>query len=383
MYNDDWSQLRNAAHLSTQHGLKFKVVRITVPRSWAACPSQRVNILRYSMFCHFISFLDEFDKNESGISEGNCGRIGPISGLKMASVSIKSSLTFTGDSWLHLSRVGMFQDLGTSLRLDVIVRPSGLIAKTSKKMSQAEMIIFKCLLPVWTPGPRVVQHGPRALSLCSSHHSALDFINTLFNLASSQCKPKYSMELAVSASTGSGLSCACVCVCECMGTVFFGEGGEWKHLILLDQEALNHAGSSWKDPEGAGPGRLDPGRLSEPEPGLSLTPSWWRAQILPHPCRNRPRPPSAHQVGTLQAFSCTGKCFQPWLRLWLALITSASGTLKTRVYWSAVNSTRWARVAPISSTALFVYSKTKFSLPMPLVQQFCSLKAFTLACSPS
>ena len=213
MYNDDWSQLRNAAHLSTQHGLKFKVVRVTVPRSWAACPSQRVNILRYSMFCHFISFLDEFDKNESGISEGNCGRIGPISGLEMASVSIKSSLTFTGDSWLHLSRVGMFQDLGTSLRLDVIVRPSGLIAKTSKKMSQAEMIIFKCLLPVWTPGPRVVQHGPRALSLCSSHHSALDFINTLFNLASSQCKPKYSMELAVSASTGSGLSCACVCVC--------------------------------------------------------------------------------------------------------------------------------------------------------------------------
>ena len=158
----------------------------------------------------------------------NRGRIGPISGLEMASVSIKSSLTFTGDSWLHLSRVGMFQDLGTSLRLDVIVRPSGLIAKTSKKMSQAEMIIFKCLLPVWTPGPRVVQHGPRALSLCSSHHSALDFINTLFNLASSQCKPKYSMELAVSASTGSGLSCACVCVCVCVwvyGHSFFWGGG--------------------------------------------------------------------------------------------------------------------------------------------------------------
>lgn len=45
-----------------------------------------------------------------------------------------------------------------------------------------------------------------------------------------------------------------------------GGGREWKHLILLDQEALNHAGSSWKDPEGAGPGRLDSGRLSMPEP---------------------------------------------------------------------------------------------------------------------
>lgn len=169
----------------------------------------------------------------------------------------------------------------------------------------------------------MVQHGPRALSLRSSHHSALDFINTLFNLAPTQCKPKYSTELAASPSAGSGLSDVCLRA---------HSRGEWKHLILLDQEALNHAGSSWKDPEGAGLSRLDSGRLSEPEPGLSLTPSWWRAAILPHPRRSRPRLPSAHQVGTLQAFSCTGKCFQPWLRLWLALITSASGTLKTRVY---------------------------------------------------
>lgn len=51
--------------------------------------------------------------------------------------------------------------------------------------------------------------------------------------------------------------------------------GEWKNLVLLDQEALNHAGSSWKDPEGARLSRLDSGRLSEPEPGLSLTPGWW------------------------------------------------------------------------------------------------------------
>lgn len=174
------------------------------------------------------------------------------------------------------------------------------------------------------PRPRVVQQGPRALSLCSSHHSALDIINTLFNLASSQCKPKYSTELAVSPSTGSGLSDVCVCVF--VGTFW----GEWKHLILLDQEALNHAGSSWKNPEGAGLSRLDPGRLSEPELGLSLTPSLWWAQFLPHPQWNRPRLPSAHQVGTLQAISCTGKCFQLWLWLWLALITSASGTLRNK-----------------------------------------------------
>lgn len=148
-----------------------------------------------------------------------------------------------------------------------------------------------------------MQHGPRALSLCSSHHSALDFINTLFNLASSQCKPKYSSELAVSPSTGSGLSDVCVCI---RGHIL---EGEWKHLILLDQEALNHAGSSWKDPEGAGLSRLDSGRLSEPEPGLSLTPSWWRARFLPHPREAGHAFPTAHQVGTLQALSCTGKCF--------------------------------------------------------------------------
>ncbi|CAB1416679.1 unnamed protein product [Pleuronectes platessa] len=46
------------------------------------------------------------------------------------------------------------------------------------------------------------------------------------------------------------------------------------HLSLSCKEAVNHVGSSWKDPEGAGPSLLDPGRLSESEPGLSLTPSW-------------------------------------------------------------------------------------------------------------
>lgn len=75
--------------------------------------------------------------------------------------------------------------------------------------------------PLSVPGcvnchPRVVQHGPHALSLCSSHHSALDFINTLFDLASSQCKPKYSTELAVSPSAGSGLNDVCVFMCVCV-----------------------------------------------------------------------------------------------------------------------------------------------------------------------
>lgn len=142
-----------------------------------------------------------------------------------------------------------------------------------------------------------------APSLCSSHHSALDFISTLFNLASSQCKPKYSTELAVSPSTGrraEQCGVLCVCVCVLVGTF----GGEWKYLILLDQEALNHTDSSWKDPEGAGLSRLDLGRLSEPEPGLSLTPSWWRAQFLPLP-REQATPslcsPGWHAAG---AFLC-------------------------------------------------------------------------------
>lgn len=47
------------------------------------------------------------------------------------------------------------------------------------------------------------------------------------------------------------------------------------------------------------------------------------------PCRGRPRPASPHQVGPLQAFSCTRKCSQPWLQICLAPVTSASGTLKT------------------------------------------------------
>ncbi|KAM7381449.1 hypothetical protein PAMA_012335 [Pampus argenteus] len=89
----------------------------------------------------------------------------------------------------------------------------------------------------------------------SSRRSALDFINTLFDLASSQYKPKYSMELA---------------------------------------EALNHAGSSWKDPEGAEP---EPAGLRQAVcsrgPGLSLTPSWWRAYLTL--AKGRPHLPSAHQ----------------------------------------------------------------------------------------
>ncbi len=149
----------------------------------------------------------------------------------------------------------------------------------------------------------MVQHRPRALSLCSSHHSALDFINTLFNLASSQCKPEYSTELAVSPSTGSGLNNVCVCVC--VGTFW----GEWKHLILLDQEGLNHAGSSWKDPEGDGLSRLDSGRLSEPEPGLSLTPSWWQGQFLPHPRKAGHAFPLLTRLARCRRFPVLGSVF--------------------------------------------------------------------------
>lgn len=47
--------------------------------------------------------------------------------------------------------------------------------------------------------------------------------------------------------------------------------------------------------------------------------------------RGRPHLPSAHQVGTLQALSCTEKCFQLWLRLWCALKTSACTTLRNRI----------------------------------------------------
>lgn len=59
-----------------------------------------------------------------------------------------------------------------------------------------------------------------------------------------------------------------------------GEGWEvwgvrWGHLVLLDQEALNHAGSSWKGPEGIRLGQLDSGRQAVQELGLLLTPSWW------------------------------------------------------------------------------------------------------------
>lgn len=145
----------------------------------------------------------------------------------------------------------------------------------------------------------MLQHSPHALSLCSSRHSALDFINTLFDLAFSQCKPKYSTELALSPSTGRRLSDVCVCTCTGVYVCVCG------HLILLDQEAVNHAGSSWKDPEGTGPSLLDSGRLSEPEPGLSLTPSWWRwasSYLTLSQKKGRPRLPSAHQVGTLRAF---------------------------------------------------------------------------------
>lgn len=100
------------------------------------------------------------------------------------------------------------------------------------------------------------------------------------------------------------------------------------HLVLLDQEALNHVGSSWKGPEGTRLGQLDSGRQAEQELGLSLTPSWWWA-VPPYPCRGRPCRASPHQVGTLQAFSCTQNCCQPWLQICLAPMTSASGTLKT------------------------------------------------------
>lgn len=259
-------------------------------------------------------------------SHKNVHNLDDDSGWTMMTIC-KWSLTFTMDSWLLFmlcSQISAISFVSALLLLPTLL-------DWCPKLRKRDKLKWFCLSvrASLNPRPGLVQHGPHAPSLCSSHHSALDFINTLFNLASSQYKPKYSTELAVSPSTGIGLSSVCVCVV--IGTLWGGVG-VWGggHLILLDREALNHAGSSWKDPEGDGLGRLDSGRLPEPEPGLSLTPSWWWERFLPHPCRNRPRPPSAHQVGTLQAFSCTGKCSQPWLRLWLALITSASGTLENK-----------------------------------------------------
>lgn len=102
-------------------------------------------------------------------------------------------------------------------------------------------------------------------------------------------------------------------------------GGGGGDLVLLDQEALNHAGSSWKGPKGTRLGQLDPGRQAEQELGLLLTPSWWWAAHT-YPCRGRPRRASPHQAG--RHFPVLGIVVEPWLQIWLSLITSASGTLK-------------------------------------------------------
>lgn len=153
----------------------------------------------------------------------------------------------------------------------------------------------------------LLQHTLHSLSLCSSHHSALDFINMLFDLASTQCKPKNSTELAVSPSTGRRV---CMYVCGCVCGVFVGTFlGEWKNLVLLDQEALNHAGSSCKDPEGVRLSRLDSGRLSEPEPGLSLTPGWWWVQFLPHPHKAGHTFPLLTRLARCRRFPVLGSVF--------------------------------------------------------------------------
>lgn len=87
----------------------------------------------------------------------------------------------------------------------------------------------------------------------------------------------------------------------------FGGGG-WKHLILLEQEAVNHVGSSCNDPMGAELGLLDSGRL--PVLAWPLADTKLVVQgVLTSPSQGRPRHHYAHQVGTLQALSCTGKCF--------------------------------------------------------------------------
>ncbi|KAF4084762.1 hypothetical protein AMELA_G00109570 [Ameiurus melas] len=66
---------------------------------------------------------------------------------------------------------------------------------------------------------------------------ALDFINTLFCLARSQCRLKCTEKLAGSSVTGGGLRGVC------------GHATDPSHLFLLDQEAVTHPRPSCKRPK--------------------------------------------------------------------------------------------------------------------------------------
>lgn len=172
----------------------------------------------------------------------------------------------------------------------------------------------------------LLQHTLHSLSLCSSHHSALDFINMLFDLASTQCKPKNSTELAVSSSTGRRV-CGCVGVWCVHGHVLGG----------VEEPRSPGSGSSescWLFLEGPRGSQAEPAGLWQavwagawPLTDTRLVVS----AVLTSPSQGRPHLPSAHQVGTLQAFSCTGKCFQLWLWLCCVLITPAFGTLRNKI----------------------------------------------------
>lgn len=233
-------------------------------------------------------------------------------------------LTFTMDSWLPFTNT-----VSRSKQLTYCVHcycyPQGWKPRLQwqDKLKWLHLSVFFCFfLSIWIPRP------------CRMDRVFLLRVplTTLFCTLSTHCltwpPPNRSPSTAPSWLSGhpQGLGRA---IRACVHWHILSEEG-WEvwgvrrgHLVLLDQEALNHAGSSWKGPEGTRLGQLDSGRQAEQELGLLLTPSWWWA-VHTYLCRGRPR-----QVGTLQAFSCTRKCCQPWLQICLALITSASGTLKT------------------------------------------------------
>lgn len=116
-------------------------------------------------------------------------------------------LTFPIDSWLPFTNA-----VSRSKQLTYCVQcycyPQGWKPKLQwqYKLKWLHLSVFFVRL-----NPSSLWNGPCVSSAGSSHHSVLDFINTLFNLASSQQKPKYSTDLAVRPSAGIGPSSTCMC----------------------------------------------------------------------------------------------------------------------------------------------------------------------------